>query len=274
MHGACYPVHRVSKLDELMSSESEARECAPVSIRVEHPASVDAAITSRFSARAFHTRPVAREAISEILSVASRAPSGTNIQPWKVYVLQGSSRDQLVEKVSEAHTLLYRDPTLGAFYKEQYDYYPSKWVSPYIDRRRQTGWGLYGLLGIDKDDKDAMHAQQKRTYRFFDAPVGMMFTIDLAMGGGALLDCGMFIQNIMLAARARGLHSCPQAAWNRFARIVLPHIGASSHEMLVCAVALGYACETAPVNSFHTPREPVDAFTTWLWNDSSESDLA
>jgi len=225
---------------------------------------VDAAITSRRSVRAFTQAPVARDTLTALLQVASRAPSGTNTQPWKVYVLQGASRTALCDKVCAAHDALRADPALAAQYREEYDYYPEQWVSPYIDRRRENGWGLYGLLGIGKGDKDQMHAQQQRNYRFFDAPVGLMFTLDRVMGRGSLVDFGMFLQNIMVSACGHGLHTCPQAAWNGFASIILPHIGAGESEMLVCGMSLGYADETQVVNTFHTPRVPVEEFTHWL----------
>jgi nitroreductase len=227
-------------------------------------AAVDHAITSRMSARAFTQQTVWRELITEILQVASRAPSGTNTQPWKVYVLQGATRDALVDKVCAAHEAIRANPEVAKQYTEQYDYYPEKWVSPYIDRRRENGWSLYGLLGIGKGDKDRMHEQQQRNFQFFDAPVGLMFTIDPIMGRGSLLDYGMFIQNIMLAARARGLHTCPQAAWNGFHSIILPHIGASEGEMMVCGMSLGYADESDKVNTLVTPRVPVNEFTHWV----------
>ncbi|MDO8372713.1 MAG: nitroreductase [Polaromonas sp.] len=216
------------------------------------------------SVRAFLPKAVSRETLEQLLAIASRAPSGTNTQPWKVYVLQGASRDSLVGKVCAAHDAIRANPELAAQYKEEYDYYPEKWVSPYIDRRRENGWGLYGLLGIGKGDKDKMHAQHQRNYRFFDAPVGLMFTLDRVMGRGSLVDYGMFMQNIMVAARGHGLNTCPQAAWNGFAKIILPHIGAGDDEMLVCGMALGYADETALVNTFRTPRVSAQAFTTWL----------
>jgi nitroreductase len=225
---------------------------------------VDAAITSRMSARAFTAQPVPRQTLTELLQVASRAPSGTNTQPWKVYVLQGSSRNTLCDKVCSAHDAIRANPELAAQYREEYDYYPEKWVSPYIDRRRENGWGLYGLLGIGKADKDKMHLQHQRNYKFFDAPVGLMFTMDKVMGRGSLVDYGMFLQNIMVAARGHGLHTCPQAAWNGFGKIILPHIGAGPDEMLICGMALGYADETDVVNTFKTPRVPVDEFTHWL----------
>jgi len=225
---------------------------------------VDEAIVSRQSIRQFLPKPVPRETIAHLLDVASRAPSGTNTQPWRAYVLQGASRDALVEKVCQAHDALRANPALAAEYKEEYDYYPEKWVSPYIDRRRENGWGLYGLLGITKGDKDKMHAQHQRNFRFFDAPVGLMFTLDRVMGRGSLVDYGMFMQSLMVAARGLGLHTCPQAAWNGYARIILPHIGAGEDEMLVCGMSLGYADETALVNTFRTPRVPATGFTTWL----------
>jgi nitroreductase len=225
---------------------------------------VDAAITSRISARAFTQKPVSRQTITEILEVASRAPSGTNTQPWQVYVLQGNSRDSLCEKVCAAQDAIRANPDLAAEYKEAYDYYPEKWVSPYIDRRRENGWGLYGLLGIGKSDKEQMYLQHQRNFKFFDAPVGLFFTIDKVLGRGSLLDYGMFLQNIMVAARGHGLHTCPQAAWNNFAKIILPHIGAGPEQMMVCGMALGYADETDVVNSFVTTRVPVPDFTHWL----------
>ena len=225
---------------------------------------VDSAITSRMSARAFTQQVVPRELLEQILEVSSRAPSGTNTQPWKVYVLQGASRDSLVEKVCTAHDAIRANPALAADYKESYDYYPDKWVSPFIDRRRENGWSLYGLLDIGKGDKDKMHAQHQRNFKFFDAPVGLMFTINRVMGRGSLVDAGMLLQNIMVSARGHGLHTCPQAAWNGFANIVMPHIGAAEDELLVCGMSLGYADPNDKVNSFNTPRVPAAEFTTWL----------
>lgn len=241
-----------------MSSSVLDRPLSPESI--EH---VDAAIESRQSIRAFSSRPVERAVIRDILAVASRAPSGANAQPWKTYVLQGQARETLIDKVCAAHDAVYADPGEAARYKEAYAYYPREWISPYLERRRENGWGLYGLLGIAKGEKDRMHAQHQRNFRFFDAPVGLFFTVHAIMGQGALLDCGAFMQNIMIAARARGLDTCPQAAWNSYASIILPHIGAGDDEMLVCGMALGYADSDALVNTFRTPRAEPEDFTVW-----------
>lgn len=235
-----------------------------VSTVIRDQASVDAAIESRFSARMFLPTAVSRETIADILRVASRAPSGTNTQPWHVYVVQGATRDRIVTEVCAAHDAIRANPAHASDYREAYDYYPEKWVSPYIDRRRENGWGLYGLLGIGKGDKDAMHQQHQRNFKFFDAPVGLFVSIDRVMGRGSLVDCGMFLQSLMIAARARRLHTCPQAAWNGFSKIILPIVGAGADEMMVCGMSLGYADEDALVNTFHTPRVAVAEFTHWL----------
>jgi nitroreductase len=235
-----------------------------VATRVQDAQSVDAAILSRFSARAFLPREVEREKIEHILQVAGRSPSGTNTQPWKVYVLQGAKRDELVSKTCAAHDAIAANPELAKEYTEPYDYYPEKWVSPYIDRRRECGFGLYGVIGIAKGDKAAMHAQHQRNFKLFDAPVGLMFTIDKVMGRGSLVDYGMFLQSVMVAARAQGLHTCPQAAWNGFSKIIMPLVGAGENEMLVCGMSLGYADESALVNTFATSRVDAKDFTVWV----------
>lgn len=236
--------------------------CATTTIA--DPNSVEQAIETRFSCRAFSDKPVDNDTIKRILQTASRAPSGTNTQPWKVYVLQGKARDSLVEKVCDVYAQIAQNPELKKQYEEPYDYYPSEWVSPFIDRRRACGWGLYGTLGIEKGEREKMFHQQRRNFTYFDAPVGLVFTINKVMGRGSLLDYGMFLQSIMVAARAHGLHTCPQAAWNEFHSIVLPHVGAGEDEQIISSMALGYADPDAVVNTFTPEREAVDTFTRWL----------
>jgi nitroreductase len=217
---------------------------------------VDAAITSRRSLRAFLPTPVSRAEVEAILQVASRAPSGTNTQPWKVHVLTGAALQRLGERIAAA----YDDPEELALHSEEYAYYPQQWISPYIDRRRKVGWDLYSLLGIAKTDKARMHDQHARNYRFFDAPVGFIFTIDRHMCQGSWLDYGMFLQNIMIAARARGLDTCPQAAFTQFHRLIADELALGEQEMVVCGMALGHADPQAPENQLVTEREPVTGF--------------
>jgi nitroreductase len=226
----------------------------------EQAAIVDAAITTRRSLRAFLPTPVPRETIAAILNVAARAPSGTNTQPWKVYVLTGAAKTELSRKIMAAHN----DPAERATHTEEYAYYPTEWKSPFIDRRRKVGWDLYGLLGIAKTDKARMHVQHGRNYEFFGAPVGLMFTIDRIMQQGSWLDYGMFLQSIMVAARGRGLDTCPQAAFMQFHRIITAHIGAPAHEQLVCGMSLGHADPSAIENTLVTERDPVSTFTRFL----------
>lgn len=225
---------------------------------------VDDAITSRHSVRTFLDTPVELQVIKDILTVASRAPSGTNTQPWKVYVVTGKKRTEMIERVCSAQLEIFQQPERAEQYQETFAYYPEHWISPFIDRRRENGWGLYGLLGIQKGEKEKMAAQQLRNYQLFDAPVALYFTVNKAMGIGSKMDISMMIQNVMVAAKARGLDTCPQAAWNHFHSIVLEVLGAPEDEELVCTVALGYADPEHIVNRFITPREPVENFTVFL----------
>ncbi len=229
----------------------------PAAPTPEATAAVDAAITSRRSVRAFLPTPVPREEIEAILAVAARAPSGTNTQPWKVHVLTGAAKEALSRDIRAA----YDDPEERARHTEPYAYYPTEWRSPYIDRRRKVGWDLYTLLGIGKADKARMHEQHGRNYAFFDAPVGLIFTIDAVMQQGSWLDYGMFLQSVMVAARGRGLDTCPQAAFTQFHRIIARHLGLGEGDMVVCGMSLGHADPLDLVNQLTTEREPVAGFT-------------
>jgi nitroreductase len=217
---------------------------------------VDAAITSRRSIRAFLPTPIAREDIEQLLRVAARAPSGTNTQPWKVYVLTGEKKQRLTQQILAAHN----DPEQARQHTEEYAYYPREWVSPYVDRRRKVGWDLYALLGLTRENKAGMAAQHGRNYAFFDAPVGMIFTIDRIMEQGSWLDYGMFLQNIMVAARGRGLDTCPQAAFTQYHKIIREVLELPDNEMVVCGMSLGYADRERIENSLVTEREPATGF--------------
>ncbi|MBC7685323.1 MAG: nitroreductase family protein [Bdellovibrionales bacterium] len=217
---------------------------------------VDAAIASRRSIRAFLPTPVAREDIEAILAVGARAPSGTNIQPWKVTVLTGAP----LQRLSDAIMAVYQDKEAADAHTEEYAYYPRQWKSPFIERRRKVGWDLYALLGLTREDKAGMAAQHGRNYRFFDAPVGLIFTIDRVLEQGSWLDYGMFLQNIMVAARGRGLDTCPQAAFTQFHRIIAEQLGLPENETVVCGMALGFADPTKIENSLVTERAPLTDF--------------
>jgi len=215
---------------------------------------VDEAITSRHSCRAYKPDPVPRETIEHILRVASRAPSGSNIQPWKVYVAGGDVR----RRVSDA-ILRHRAEHPGDT-REEYHYYPHQWREPYHARRRECGWGLYKLAGIAKGDKAASFEFAGRNFDFWGAPVGMIFTLDRDMEHGAWIDLGLFLQSIMLAARGQGLHTIPQAAFRGWHHVLRPLLGIPDGELVVCGMALGFANEDDPLWNFRTEREPLAAF--------------
>jgi nitroreductase len=220
------------------------------------PAAVEAAITTRRSVRRFRPDAVPREVVEDLLRLAARAPSGTNVQPWRVHVLLGAARQRLVDRLQAA----YDDPDHEAVHVSDYDYYPSEWVSPYVERRRKVGWDLYSLLGIAKGDKRAMHDQHRRNFAFFDAPVGLIFTVDRVFNQGSWLDYGMFLQTLMIAARARGLDTCAQAAFCRFHRLIADELDLPASQQLVCGMALGWADEEAPENTLCSERVPLTDF--------------
>jgi nitroreductase len=250
----CYPSpHPSPTLSDIRKFSS----AAVTSLRDPSDIVLDA-IASRRSVRAFLPTPVPRATVERILEAATRAPSGTNMQPWRVRVLTGAAKERLSQAVYDA---AMSEPER---HKSEYLYYPPQFPEPYLSRRRKVGWDLYGLLGIAKTDKAAMHRQHARNYRFFDAPVGMMFTIDRIMGQGSWLDFGMFLQGLMVTARGLGLDTCPQAAWTPFHRIVMPAIGAPDNEQLVCGMSLGWRDPNAIENTLVTEREPVARFVRYL----------
>ena len=218
---------------------------------------VEEAIRGRKSTRAFLPTPVPRDLIARILTTAGRAPSGSNIQPWKVFVVDGAARDQL------AADICHRFDTVGEGTRE-YEYYPVKWREPYLARRRACGWGLYSTMGITRDDKAGMHAQRRQNYEFFGAPVALIFTIDRELEQGSWLDTGMFIQSIMIAARQFGLETIPQAALANFHEVLRARLDIPQDQIVICGMGLGYPDTNARVNSFTTDREPLEKFVTWI----------
>ncbi|WP_245005156.1 nitroreductase [Paraburkholderia sacchari] len=220
---------------------------------------IEWALVSRRSIRAYLPTPVPQETVESILDVARFAATGVNLQPWRVHVVMGAARERISAAIERVHEL----PELDAAHQDAWDYYPREWTSPYLERKRAVGWQLYGLLGIEKGDKVRMHAQHGRNYRFFDAPVGLFFTIDRVMQQGSLLDYGMFLQNIMIAARAHGLSTCPQAAFMKYHALIADELRLAPNEMLVVGMSLGYADPASPENTLETERAPVTTFTTF-----------
>jgi nitroreductase len=219
------------------------------------PLSVLDAMAGRRSVRRFLPDPVADETIAAILTAASRAASGVNMQPWLVHVVTGTARDRI------AHAA--RSAAAAGEEGLEYAYLPAVIPEPYRSRRRKLGYDLYARYGIASDDMAARAEAMLRNYDFFGAPVGLFFTMDRAMSVGAWLDCGMFMQNVMLVARAFGLETCPQQAWCDQGHIVHRELSIAADHILLSGMALGYRDAAAPENGLESERVPVHEFTTW-----------
>jgi nitroreductase len=214
-----------------------------------------AAITSRRSIRGFTDQPVPLDLVNRILEAAARAPSGTNMQPWKATVVTGAA----LKRTSDA---VLRARHAGEEHASEYKYYPDKFPEPYITRRRKVGWDLYTLVGIQKGDTAKMAVQHDKNFTFFNAPVGIFFTIDKRLEIGSWLDYGMFIQNVMTAAREAGLSSCPQVAWAQYHKVLRAELGIPEGDTIVCGLALGYEDESEIANTLRTERAPLEDWVT------------
>ena len=213
---------------------------------------VSEALATRKSTRAFRPDPVARETIESILKLAARAPSGGNLQPWKVHVLIGAAKDELVRRTKERMAVNPRGGT------PEYHIYPPELTEPYSTRRFQVGEQMYATMGIPREDRPRRLKQFVRNWEFFGAPVGLMFSIDRQMQEGQWSDLGGFLQSIMLLAREHGLHTCAQEAWAPFHEVIREYLNVPQEEMIFCGMSLGYADETAPINTLVSERAPLE----------------
>ncbi len=220
--------------------------------------SADEALRTRRSVRAFLPTAVPRTEVEELLALASRSPSGSNIQPWKVHVFSGSLRHELTRRILEVI-----DSGQADQHQREWNYYPQQWREPYLGRRRKIGWDMYGLLGIPKGDFARTEQQRRQNYDFFGAPVGMMFTLDEDMEIGSWLDLGIFIGSLAVAARGRGLDTCPQAAFADFHKLLRPLLGIPDNQIIICGMALGHADPDAAINRLRTERAAPAQFASF-----------
>src|ERR1035437_2937469 len=219
---------------------------------------VDEAITTRKSVRAFLPTPVERATVEELRAVPSRSPSGDNIQPWKVRVVGGEVKARLTQAILDA---IERDGVDK--YRREWNYYPVQWREPFLGRRRKIGWDMYGLLGVGKGDHEGTHRARLRNFEFFGAPVVMIFSLDEDLVIGSWLDLGILVGTIMIAARGRGLDTCPQAAFADFHQIIRPLLNIPENEIVICGMALGHIDPDAPVCALTTERAPISDFATF-----------
>ena len=238
---------------------------------------VKEAFISRRSVRRFLPDPIPRDNIKNILECSAFAPSGHNIQPWHVYVVEGEKKQAITNSILESI-----ENGSAKNFKQEFDYYPTEWFEPFISRRRAVGFELYRLLNIKRDDFEARDKQMQENFHFFGAPLGMFITMDrrLATGTfmdvgmfitmdrrlatGTFMDVGMFIQSILVGARGEGLHTCGQVAFTRFHTLIADHLGFKENEMLVCGVSIGYEDTDAPENALRVEKLNYTDFTTFL----------
>jgi nitroreductase len=220
-------------------------------------------INARRSIRAFLDKAVDEAVLKEILATAARSPSGTNMQPWRVYVITGEARTTLIERVL-AKRSVEPEREKGPRPFGEYDYNPEPLREPYKGRRSRVGWGLYELLQIAKGDRQASWTAAGRNFEFFGAPVGLIFTIDRYLQMGSWLDYGIFLQSIMLAARDFDLDTCAQASWRHYHDVVRTVVDIPENEIIVCGMSLGYADPEARANRLRSDREPVGSFATFV----------
>ena len=216
--------------------------------------SVSSAIKQRRSIRAFLDKPVDKYLVEDILHAAARAPSGGNLQPWRVYAIAGQVRDELVKTVSEKQAI---NP-MGDI--SEYAIYPPELTEPYRSRRRDVGNQLYELIGVAREDKAGKFAQLAKNFQFFGAPVALIFTIDKQMGLGQHVDLGLYIQNVLLLCEEKGLNTCAQDAWAVWHQTIRDVVGIPQHELVFCAVALGYADPQAVINQLISERAELQEF--------------
>lgn len=218
----------------------------------------DEALRTRRAVRKFLPTPVPREMIEELLTLAARAPSGSNIQPWRVKVVAGDVRARISRRIQQAI-----DTQGMKAFTRTWQYYPTKWFEPYAGRRRKLGWDLYGLLGIGKGEFAKSEAYRRENYDFFGAPVGLFFTVHRDLEVGSWMDLGIFMSALMIAARGRGLDTCPQAAFADFHSIVRDELAVPEEEIIIVGMALGHADRDAVINRLQTERAPLAETATF-----------
>lgn len=224
---------------------------------------VEEAILTRRSVRAFLPTPVPRADVERVLTLASRSASNSNVQPWQVHVLSGQAKQRLTAALLHAFDTAGRTPPE---YRYQPD--PDQWPEPFRSRRTRFGDGLYAqTLGLDKADTARRLGHHKRNYDFFGAPVGMILTVSRHPLLGALVDAGLFLQGLMLAARSTGMDTCAQASFIDFSPVIRNQLQVPQDQLIVCGIALGYADPDHPLNSYQTPREPAVSFSTFYGDE-------
>ena len=215
---------------------------------------VSDAVLKRRSIRAFTSQPINNKVIKDLLALAARSPSGGNLQPWKIYVVNNQSMKKLIEFQDN-----WDQPETPG-----YDIYPSGLTEPYRTSRYQLGEAMYELLGIPREDKDARLQQVLRNFEFFGAPAAIFCFVDKQMGPPQWSDLGMFLQTFMLLAQEAGIDTCAQEAWAMKNDSVSKFVGSDKNDILFCGLALGYKDEDAVINQLSSERRPIEQWAKFL----------
>jgi len=215
---------------------------------------VSEAVLARTSVRSFLNNPVSNRVLKNLLKKSSRAASGGNLQPWKIYVINNSSMTNFLQFQKK-----WTKPEIPA-----YDIYPPNLKEPYRTSRYELGEQMYELLGIGREDKDARLAQVMENFRFFGAPCAFFCFVDRQMGPPQWSDLGMFLQTFMLLAKEAGLDTCAQEAWSIKHDSVSEFVQAEESDILFCGMAIGYKDETAAVNSLKSERRALNQWAKFL----------
>jgi nitroreductase len=217
---------------------------------------IDQVVRARRSIRRFTNRPVSKQLLIEILDIAGSAPSNSNMQPWRVYLVGGAAKDKLAQALSEAHQKSLAD------YQPERPMYAANLPAPYSDRLQLFGREFYGAFGIDRADMEARGQQTARNLIFFDAPIAAFFTVDRRLEAGSWFDCGLLAQTFMLAAKARGLDTCPQIFLTKYHSVVRRHLPIDDSQIMACGMSIGYADTSSVECTINMPRVPVDEFAS------------
>lgn len=215
---------------------------------------VSQAVAERKSIRRFLNQSVSRELLADLLASAARAPSGGNLQPWRVYVIHGETLPRFLTHLE----------TTDIKEQPEYPVYPPDLKAPYRDSRFKVGEDMYALLGIPREDKPSRYAHLARNFEFFGAPAGLFCFVDRIMGPPQWSDLGMFLQTFMLLAQEAGLATCAQEAWANRSAAVTQFVQAPEELMLFCGMAVGYQDPSAEVNSLVSDRQPLDKWATFV----------
>ena len=214
-------------------------------------------IESRYSVRSFLDKDVGFEKVKSILDTANSAPSGGNIQPWKVYVLGNNSKNELV-------TQALNNYDTGVQEDIEYEIYPKPLAEEYKKRRSQCAADMYDALSIARDDIDTRLKQVRENFKFFGAPIGMIVTIDKSFAQNGWVHVGMFLQNLWLTAINEGLGVCLQESWSIYPKTVKKVIDCPDNEMIWCGIAMGYPNNEDPINNYRTSRDSIDTFASFI----------